>query len=124
MGAMEIGTKLVELCREGRNLDAIDALYADDVVSIEASAPPAGGDRKMEGIEAIRGKNEWWAENHEVHGASVAGPFPNGDDRFAVHFKYDVTSKPMGGQRFQMEEVALYTVQDGKIAREEFFYSM
>jgi ketosteroid isomerase-like protein len=121
---MEIGQKLVELCREGRNIDAINELYADDVVSIEATAPPAGGEREMRGIEAVRGKNQWWQENHEVHDASVAGPFPHGDDRFAVHFNFDVTSQPMGGQRFQMEEVALYTIENGKIAKEEFFYAM
>jgi ketosteroid isomerase-like protein len=30
----------------------------------------------------------------------------------------------MAGQRMQMEEVGLYTVEDGKIVREEFFYSV
>jgi hypothetical protein len=30
----------------------------------------------------------------------------------------------MAGRRTKLEEVALYTVKDGKIVREEFFYSM
>jgi len=34
-----------------------------------------------------------------------------------------VTMKPTR-QRFTMEEMALYTVKDGKIVREEFFYTM
>jgi ketosteroid isomerase-like protein len=34
-----------------------------------------------------------------------------------------VTFKPTG-QRMQMTEMALYTVKDGKIAQEEFFYNM
>lgn len=123
MSAIEIGQKLVELVREGRNFDAIDELYSDDIVSIEAIAPPEGGEREMRGIEAIRGKNQWWADNHDVHAASAAGPFPHGDDRFAVHYRYDVTNKP-SGQRFTMEEVALYSVEEGKIAKEEFFYTM
>ncbi len=124
MNALEIGQKLVAMCREGRNMDAINELYADDVVSVEAMAPPEGGEREMSGIDAVRGKNDWWNENHEVHDASVAGPFPHGDDRFCVHFKFDVTSKPMGGQRFSMEEIGLYSVADGKITKEEFFYTM
>lgn len=45
------------------------------------------------------------------------------DDQFAVHFAYDVTAKP-SGQRFNMAELALYTVKDGKIVREQFFYHM
>ncbi|MBC7975998.1 MAG: nuclear transport factor 2 family protein, partial [Myxococcales bacterium] len=49
-------------------------------------------------------------------------PYPNGD-RFAVRFNYDVTHKP-SSKRIQMDEVALYTVKDGKIVREEFFYAM
>ncbi len=72
-------------------------------------------------IEAIRGKGEWWTSNHEVHGMIVAGPWPH-DDRFIVGFKIDATFKT-SGERFTMEEMALYTVEDGKIVREEFFYA-
>lgn len=123
MSAMEIGQRLVELCQQGKNMDAINELYADDVVSVEATAPPEGGDREMQGIDAIRGKNEWWIENHEIHDASVSGPYPNGEDRFCAIFNFDVTNKPMD-MRMQMNEVALFTIRDGKIAREEFFYAM
>ena len=122
MNAMEIGERLVSLCREGRNMDAIDELYADDVVSVEAAAPP-GTDRTSTGIEAVKGKNQWWIENHEIHAASVRGPFPHGDDRFCAVFEFDVTSKPEG-KRLKMEEVAHFTVSDGKVIREEFFYTM
>lgn len=123
MSAMEIGQRLVDLCQQGQNLDAINELYADDVVSLEATAPPEGGDREMQGVDAVRGKNEWWVENHEIHSASVSGPYPNGDDRFCAIFEFDVTSKPMD-MRMKMKEVGLYTVKDGKITREEFFYAM
>ena len=40
MDTKQIGTKLVELCRSGKNLDAISALYSRDVVSVEAAANP------------------------------------------------------------------------------------
>ena len=65
-----------------------------------------------------------WNENHQVHSAKVEGPFPH-NDRFAVKFNYDVTAKdgPQKGKRFQMEEIGIYTVKNGKIVREEFFYS-
>ena len=59
------------------------------------------------GIEAVKGKNKWWTENHEVHGGEVTGPFPNGN-RFIVLFKLDVTTK-QSGKRMTMEEVGLYT---------------
>ena len=47
----------------------------------------------------------------------------HGDDRFAVIFGFDVSNR-QSGERTQMQEVAVYTVNDnGKIVREEFFYS-
>jgi len=123
MNAKEIGEKLVALCREGKNLECVNTYYADNVMSVEAAAPPAGGDRVAEGIDAIRGKNQWWVENHEVHSSSVEGPYPHGDDKFAVRFEFDITNKP-SGQRMQMDEIGVYTVADGKIVREEYFYDM
>ena len=121
MTAMEIGKKLVEYCNAGKNDHAIEALYAQDVVSIEAGAPP-GQSREAKGLQAVLGKSKWWAENHTVHSAKHDGPWPH-DDRFIVRFTYDVTLKT-AGKRFTMDEVGLFTVKDGKIVREEFFYSM
>lgn len=120
MSAMEIGTKLVELCRQGKNHEAMETLYAEDIVSLEAMSMP-GMPAEMRGIAAIVAKGKWWAENNEVHSAAVAGPFPNGD-RFIVRFTYDVTFKPTG-KRQTMDEMALFTVANGKIVREEFFYT-
>ena len=122
MSAKEIGQKLVQFCKEGKNLESINTLYADDVESIEAATPPMG-DRVAKGIEAVRGKNQWWTENHEVHSASVAGPYPHGEDRFAVRFNYDVTNKP-SGQRMQMDEIGVFTVKNNKVVKEEFYYDM
>lgn len=119
MDTLEIANKLVALCKAGKYDDA-QVLYAPEAVSVEAGAPP-GQAREAVGLAAIKAKGEWWVANHEVHSAQVAGPWPH-DDRFIVGFRFDVTMKPTG-QRFTMEEMALYTVKDGKIVREEFFYS-
>ena len=119
MNAAEVGKKLVSLCQVGKNGEAIETLYHPDVVSVEARGNeqmPA----EMRGMAAVMGKHKWWVENHEVHAATTEGPYVNGD-RFAVRFVYDITLKPTG-QRNTMTEVALYTVSDGKIVREEFFY--
>lgn len=123
MEAKEIGEKLVALCKEGKNEESIKTLYSDDIVSVEAASPPSGGERTTKGKEAVLGKNQWWVENHEVHSGEVEGPFPHGDDRFAVIFRYDITNKP-SKMRTQMNEVAVFTCVGGKVAREEFYYSM
>ena len=120
---LTVGKKLVDLCRQGKTHEAMDTLYSPHIVSIEAAGGP-NMPARMEGMAAIKGKATWWEENHEVHKAEVEGPFPHGD-RFIVRFKYDVTAKagPMAGKRFTIDEAALYTVKDGKVTHEEFFYT-
>ena len=120
MNAYEVGKKLVELCKKGENQAAMETLYSPDVVSVEAAEMPGAPAREIRGIQGVATKAKWWVENNEVHSAEVEGPWPH-DDRFIVRFKYDITSKPMN-KRMQMDEVGLYTVKDGKIVREEFFY--
>jgi hypothetical protein len=123
MSALEIGQRLVRLCKDGKFEEAVESLYGDNIVSIEAQDM---GDKpaRMEGIEAIRGKNEWWINNHETHSMAVAGPYcGHRQDQFAVEFQLDVTNKP-SGERSQMREVALYTVDGDKIVQEEFLYLM
>jgi ketosteroid isomerase-like protein len=121
---LAVGKKLVEMCKEGKFKAALDAVYSPNIVSIEAGAPPNQSARS-EGLDAVKGKADWWEANHDVHGVEVEGPYPHGD-RFIVRFKLDVTAKagPMAGKRFTMDEAALYTVKDGKVVHEEFFYTM
>lgn len=121
MSALEVGQKLVQLCKDGKGMEAIEALYADDIVSIEAQ-DFEGMPARMEGLEAIKGKNQWWYENHEVHSMAVTGPFVgHRQDVFIVEFEIDVTAKA-SGERTQMREVGYYTVKDGKVTQEEFLY--
>jgi hypothetical protein len=123
--ALTVGKKLVSLCRDGKIMEAVETLYSPQIVSIEAVSGGPSMPARMEGLEAIKGKNDWWVKNHEVHSAKAEGPYPHGD-RFVVRFTYDVTAKagPMAGKRMTMDEAALYTVKDGKIVQEEFFYDM
>jgi ketosteroid isomerase-like protein len=119
MTTQELAKKYVALCQEGKNELCLDELFAKDAVSVEAAAMP-GMDRTSKGLDAIRAKSRAWNENHTVHSGEVTGPFPH-DNRFAVRFKFDVTNKP-SGKRMTMDEIGLFTVENGKITREEFFY--
>jgi ketosteroid isomerase-like protein len=121
MSTMDVAKRYVELIKEHKNEQCLKELFAADAVSVEAGAPP-GQDRTRRGVDAIRAKGQWWMENHVVHRSELDGPYPH-DDRFAVRFTYEVTFKPEN-KRFTMNEVGLFTVKDGKIAKEEFFYSM
>src|SRR5438876_10960088 len=113
----EVATKLVDYCRKGEWMKAVDDLYAKDIVSVEAQAGE-NMSAEMRGIDQVRGKTEWWEKNMEVHSAKVSGPFV-ARDTFVVQFDVDVTDKN-SKKRTQMSEVGIYKVKDGKVVREEF----
>lgn len=120
MTTKEIGQKLVDLCKAGKNAEAMKALYANDIVSREAAAPP-GQQAESKGIDSCLQRNKEWAAAHDINKANVDGPYPNGD-KFAVMFDYDLTRKA-DKKHLHMKEVALYTVKNDKIVREEFYYT-
>jgi ketosteroid isomerase-like protein len=117
MTTQDLAHDLVALCKEGKFDEAGEKYWAEDVLSVE----PMGDNAESRGKAAAKAKGEWWSGAHEVHGVTVEGPYVHGDE-FAVRFKMDITQKDTG-QRLTMDEVALYTVEDGKIAEERFFYS-
>lgn len=124
MSTLDVGKKLVELCKQGQNAKVMETLYDKNIVSVEAADNPPeqkpNTPRQVTGIDAVREKSSWWNEHHKVHGAVVEGPFPHGD-RFAVLFKFDITNND-SNKRLTFEETALYTVKNDKIVKEEFFY--
>ncbi|SIS70751.1 SnoaL-like domain-containing protein [Roseivivax lentus] len=123
MTLIEVANALVAGCREGRERENLETLYAEDAVSVEAMAMPGQDSAEIHGRDGIRGKHDWWDSAMEMHSAEIEGPYLHGDDRFAVCFKVDATDKA-SGERSLMEEVAIYHVKDGRIVREEFFYNM
>jgi SnoaL-like domain len=117
MNTEEVANKVVELTRKQAWHEAVNTLYGKDVVSVEAQGM-GGESPEKRGIDAVRGKADWWIENMDVHSFKVNGPFV-AHDRFVVEYDVDVTDKN-SKQRMQMSEVGVYTVKDGKIVREEF----
>ena len=117
MTVKDIADDIAAMLRAGRTDEAGEKCWAADVVSIEATP---GDMAEIRGVEGVRAKGEWWTSAHEVHAMEVEGPYLNGD-QFAVRMKMDLTVKE-SGERITMDEIGLYTVKDGKIAEERFFY--
>ncbi len=117
MNTEEVAKKVVELTRKQAWKEALESLYSKDIVSVEARAME-GGSTESRGIEAVRGKTDWWVNNMDVHSVKVSGPFV-AHDRFVVQYDIDATEQN-SKKRMQMSEVGVYTVKDGKIVREEF----
>ncbi|HWB19517.1 MAG TPA: nuclear transport factor 2 family protein [Phycisphaerales bacterium] len=123
LATQKVAERLVELCRAGKNLDAIKDLYADNARQIESMEMP-GCPRITEGKATLIQKAEKFGKTTTIHGSSYGKPLINGD-QFVCEMSLDCTSNegPMAGQRMNMSETALYTVKNGKITEAKFFYS-
>jgi SnoaL-like domain len=104
--------EVIELVRKQAWYEALDTLYDNDIVSVEATAP------ESQGKEAVRGKVDWWLNAMQVHSFEASEPFV-AHDRFVVQYDAEVTEKESKKTR-KMSEVGVYTVKNGKIVREEF----
>lgn len=111
--------KLVALCNDRENFAAMEQLYADDIESVEGLPDPEGK-IVTSGKQAVIEKSKSWAAAHEIHASAAEGPFLS-TDGFAVIFQFDVTPNATA-KRTQLKEIAVYTVRDGFIVREQFFY--
>lgn len=117
MNTEEVAKKVVELVRKQAWHEALNTLYDKNIVSVEARTNDGSSPEKR-GMEEVRGKVDWWVDAMEVHSFKANGPFV-AHDRFVVQYDADVTDKG-SKKRFQLSEVGVYTVKDGKIVREEF----
>mgnify|MGYP000107536877 CR=1 FL=1 len=117
MTTKEVAAAFAALCKAGDHEGAAAQFNAPDIVSLEDFAGPMA---RVEGAAAVQAKGEWWLGAYEMHEALTEGPWVHGD-QFALHFAMDVTEKA-SGKRTKMNEIGLYTVRDGKVVEERFFY--
>lgn len=114
LSPFEAGSKLVADFNAGKM--ELTEMWSPQIVSIEGM----GVSQAWQGRKAVDEKNEWWASDHVVHGASAEGPYV-GATGFAVKFVIDVEVKSQA-KRETMTEIGVYTVKNGKIVQEEFMY--
>jgi limonene-1,2-epoxide hydrolase len=119
MNTQEVADKLVQLCREGKNVEAINELYADNITSYE----PKGSHMEItEGKAAVMDKtNEWLEAVETIHSATTSDPIVTGNF-FTISMDIDVTFK--GQERTMLNEIGVYQVKDGKIVSESFHYDL
>jgi hypothetical protein len=120
MDTNEIAQNLVAWCNKGEYEKAYEHLYSPEIVSIETEDKTEMA--RLEGMEAVAKKGEWWENTFEVHSSKASEPVV-ADNWFSVKFEMDTTHKA-SGQRSQTSELGVYKVENGKIVREQFFYDM
>ena len=116
----EVANKWAQMCREGKNLDCVNELYAENVVSKEMPGMPGPG--QVEGRQNVWNKNKEWLENvNEFHASEICEPIVAGN-HFTARMRFDCTFNDRGRQK--MEELCVYEVKNGKIVSEQFYYDM
>ncbi|MCB0637975.1 MAG: nuclear transport factor 2 family protein [Lewinella sp.] len=119
MTTQAVADRLVELCRQGQNEQAYLELFHPDAIAVEPEGAP---NATTEGLAALLAKNAEFGQSLEaMHASTVSDPLV-ADNFFAVNMMLDATFKGMG--RMKMEEIVLYQVQDGKIVKEQFYYTI
>ncbi len=120
MNTKDIANKWRTMCTEGKNLDCINEIYDEDIVSKEMVGVPYGEITK--GKQDVWNKAKQWLENiEEFHSSEISEPVIAGN-HFTTKMSFDVTFKDRGRQ--QMDEICVFEVNNGKIIHEQFFYSM
>ena len=90
-----------------------DALFHKKFASVE-------GGMVWEGRKAVQAKSDDFYAKNDIHSCTCEGPYV-GSTGFGVRFNVDMTDKA-SGQRVQMSELAVYTVKNGKVVEEQFYY--
>jgi len=117
---VEFGREFVQTMLDRRGTAHVAELYSENAESVEAVVPPGRDLRIAKGRIAIQAKREVWAAAHKIQKLVADGPYVHPPNRFAVRFEVQVTQKETGRQ-MTLREIAMYTVEEGKIVREEFF---
>jgi ketosteroid isomerase-like protein len=117
---IKLGREFVQAMRDGRGIAHVDDVYAEKAESVEAVVPPGRDVRIAKGRDAIKAKRESWAAAHEIHTLEADGPYVHPPHQFAVRYRAEVTQKATGRQ-MTLREIAVYSVEAGKVVREEFF---
>lgn len=115
-----VANQLVKFCREGKFEECIQELYSPEIVSLE----PEGGswEVKVQGFEALAKKAQIWKDMvQEFHSSEISDPIV-AENFFSITMKSSVTLKGTK-EPIDMDEVCLYEVKDGKVVKEQFFYT-
>jgi len=114
---LEVAQQFIELLRAGKYAEVEERWLAPSIESVEGH----GAAMSWKGKKNVLAKYRAWEAGNEFVDATVEGPWV-GATGFAIKFVGSVRNKATG-ERHPMEEIAVYTVRDGKVVREEFHFA-
>jgi hypothetical protein len=116
----DVAQDFTDMLRQGRFVAARERFWASDVRSIEPRDLPDGIAAEVSGIEAARAKTVRWFGSRHIHDLSIDGPFVTGN-QFALFLDMMIAGRPSEADQ-PFTEIAVFTVRDGQISEERYFY--
>jgi hypothetical protein len=116
----DVARDFTAMLRLGQFEAAGERYWADAVTSIEPADLPTGTPAFVTGIDAARGKAKFRFGEGRIDELGIDGPFVTGD-QFALFLDMLITD-PVSGDAQPFTEIAIFTVRDGRIVEERFFY--
>lgn len=113
MSTATVAGRLIELCKEGKFLEAQHELYDTDIISIDPDGSKTVGASNMHAKE-----QEFLAKIEKFHSIGWSDPLIAGS-YFSVTLRMEIEFRKVG--RKNLEEVCVYQVRNGKIVFEQFF---
>ena len=107
----EIGESLVALFNAGKSDEAESTWYHRKIDSIEDDGSV------FEGWKGVQEKGKWWKENFTVLSMKASGPYVCSAGFTVV---YTGRVRMADGTEVNAHECGVYTVEDGRIVREQF----
>ena len=121
MKTNQIAKQLVAYCRQGNWNEAYDKLYAEKIISIEPYSTPFF-EKETIGLNAVREKADVFQNMIEkLNSLEVSDPLIAGN-YLTFTITIDAIRKNIG--RVVSPEICVYTVANGLIIKEQFFYDL
>lgn len=117
----DVARDFTAMLRLGQFEAAGEAFWSRDVTSAEPAHSSGDSPAVLSGIAAVRAKRGVRFRTARIDDLIIDGPFVTGD-QFALLIDMLVT-EPASRQAEPFTEIAVFTVRDGCIVHERFFYA-
>jgi hypothetical protein len=117
----DIARDFTAMLRLGQFEAAGETFWSPDVTSVEPEALSGATPAAVSGKAAARAKRSARFGTARIDDLGIDGPFVTGD-QFALFLDMLLTD-PASGQAQPFAAIAIFTVRDGRIIEERFFYA-
>ena len=120
----EIANDYAALMAAGEPLVAAEKYWASDIIALEPVKSGSNSPAVATGKPAALTRLKRWLDDNAMSEVLIDGPFITGN-QFALFIDMEITRLTNGratGKRQPFSEIATYTVCDGLITEERFFY--